>query len=466
MKAFASKILIVVFLIGLSFWPTASILAQPAARPVDNTTCTVRSNSTDSGDVDSFISQIEAGFNGRNRVGFRYCTEQILFDRVGGVNGVYNIKLSHTLNINSLQDTDFNRDGASLLISKGDATEVTIDGEGFGESCVININVPAPGVLIRGIKIKGDRLDKLICGTTLHPDSQVEKCAKDDRDCDGVLDTRDNCPLVANPDQANADLDNLGDVCDPSPNDNRCGDGVLTGLESCDDGPNNGTMASCCDTQCRFKGRGAECNDANTMTVNDVCDGQNHCAGRVPVPVVSCGDGRREGMEQCDDGNTRDEDGCNHDCHLEQGYVCNTASPSVCHVNLCGNGRADAGEECDSLNNPCCDSTCHFKPTGATCEDGNSLTTGEQCNAQHQCGGGNAGTGSAPNSNQVQAPANGVSANANASADKPESTDLVSDAGKATAGCSLGNAPFSSFRILWILGIFPLVWKRLQKGME
>jgi len=36
----------------------------------------------------------------------------------------------------------------------------------------------------------------------------------DDRDGDGVPDSRDNCPLVANADQADFDGDGIGDVCD------------------------------------------------------------------------------------------------------------------------------------------------------------------------------------------------------------------------------------------------------------
>jgi hypothetical protein len=38
-----------------------------------------------------------------------------------------------------------------------------------------------------------------------------------DTDGDGVLDLNDNCPLVPNADQADADLDGRGDVCDGSP---------------------------------------------------------------------------------------------------------------------------------------------------------------------------------------------------------------------------------------------------------
>lgn len=38
-----------------------------------------------------------------------------------------------------------------------------------------------------------------------------------DRDHDGVVDSKDNCPDTANPDQANEDGDKFGDACDPCP---------------------------------------------------------------------------------------------------------------------------------------------------------------------------------------------------------------------------------------------------------
>ncbi len=42
-----------------------------------------------------------------------------------------------------------------------------------------------------------------------------EKIENEDRDGDGILAIHDNCPYVANPDQANCDGDDLGDMCDP-----------------------------------------------------------------------------------------------------------------------------------------------------------------------------------------------------------------------------------------------------------
>ena len=43
-------------------------------------------------------------------------------------------------------------------------------------------------------------------------------CLNSDSDSDGVFDSQDNCPTVANSDQSDSDNDNLGDVCDLCPN--------------------------------------------------------------------------------------------------------------------------------------------------------------------------------------------------------------------------------------------------------
>ncbi len=50
-----------------------------------------------------------------------------------------------------------------------------------------------------------------------------------DTDADGVLDHEDNCPAVANPDQADTDGDGLGDACDADDD----GDGVRDVLDNC-----------------------------------------------------------------------------------------------------------------------------------------------------------------------------------------------------------------------------------------
>ena len=87
-----------------------------------------------------------------------------------------------------------------------------------------------------------------------------------------------------------------------------------------------------------------------------------------------CGDARVEGLEQCDDGNTRSGDGCSSTCDTETEPV----------LSVCGNGVREAEEACDDGNTrggDGCESTCVVTPStitqcatlppvsgGATCE--------------------------------------------------------------------------------------------------
>lgn len=70
-----------------------------------------------------------------------------------------------------------------------------------------------------------------------------------------------------------------------------------------------------------------------------------------------CGNGVIEKSEECDDGNLINGDGCNHFCFLEPHCTFNNTDPdSPPHINCtshCGNGiiEADLLEECDDGNN-------------------------------------------------------------------------------------------------------------------
>jgi len=52
-----------------------------------------------------------------------------------------------------------------------------------------------------------------------------------------------------------------------------------------------------------------------------------------------------EGIEECDDGNTNDTDGCSNKCKINEGWKC-VGSPSVCE-RLCPNGVLEIPETCD-----------------------------------------------------------------------------------------------------------------------
>lgn len=101
----------------------------------------------------------------------------------------------------------------------------------------------------------------------------------------------------------------------------------------------------------------------------------------------SCGDGERQAGEACDDGNTRDYDGCNHSCTSDES---------------CGNGFRDPNEACDDGNrndNDGCNQSCTSNETCGNgvkdlqevCDDGNlrdSDGCSKDCLSTEFCGNG------------------------------------------------------------------------------
>ena len=76
------------------------------------------------------------------------------------------------------------------------------------------------------------------CETAVVPpaDEATQQPTAKDTDGDGVLDVNDNCPSLANANQADADGDGIGDVCDKCPNDPQNdidGDGVCGNEDNC-----------------------------------------------------------------------------------------------------------------------------------------------------------------------------------------------------------------------------------------
>lgn len=139
-----------------------------------------------------------------------------------------------------------------------------------------------------------------------------------------------------------------------------------------------------------------QCDDGNT----DDCDG---CRGDCSAVETGCGDGFVCGAEACDDGNNDDCDGCRGDCSAFEtgcgdGFDCgdeacddgNNADCDGCRADCsaeetgCGDGFRCAPEVCDDGNNADCDgcrADCSSEETGCgdgflcgveICDDGNN----------------------------------------------------------------------------------------------
>lgn len=184
---------------------------------------------------------------------------------------------------------------------------------------------------------------------------------------------------------SNGSHDGGADAGDPF-----CGNGVLEAGEVCD-GTDFGGQT--CESAVGHLQGELRCNEDCKLDLSD-------CS--------TCGDGRIDGSEECDDDNNEDGDGCSSLCREEPGWVC-TGEPSQCNF-TCGNGKLDEGEVCDdgNLNNgDGCSASCKIEegwdcsgvPSycveicgdgivagGEECDDGNSVSgdgCSQYCEVEH-----------------------------------------------------------------------------------
>ncbi|MFQ5478390.1 MAG: DUF4215 domain-containing protein, partial [Candidatus Binatia bacterium] len=199
--------------------------------------------------------------------------------------------------------------------------------------------------------------------------------------------------------------------------DEACGDSILDSGEQCDDG--NVTNGDCCSSACTAEVSGLSCDDGDSCTPADVCDGSGSCVAGGTL----CGDGVLDAAcgEQCDDGNLADGDCCSGNCQIDvDGSPCqddgNPCTDDLCQSGTCGHGfnddPCDTGNQCtigDSCSagvcvagppvdcsdgNSCTDdgcdpgSGCVHSSNSSPCSDGNVCTDGDSCTAGVCVGGG------------------------------------------------------------------------------
>jgi len=209
-----------------------------------------------------------------------------------------------------------------------------------------------------------------------------------DGDGDGVPDGTDNCPNVANPDQADTDGDGTGNACEPDTD----GDGVIDDVDNCDNADNPDQQDSDGD------GTGDAC---DTDDDNDgVLDGPDNCDTVAnSAQTDTDGDGAGDACDTDDDG----------DGVLDGPDNCDLVANSA-QTDTDGDGTGDAcdatpnGPDGDGDGDPDTTDNCPAVPNPAqTDSDGDGI--GDACDpTPNGTGTGGGGTAAVLSGNQLLVP--------------------------------------------------------------
>ncbi len=201
-----------------------------------------------------------------------------------------------------------------------------------------------------------------LCTTSIIPVEVIPNGCPD-TDGDGICDQVDNCPLIPNPDQADCDNDNEGDVCETdSDNDNvpdACdicvgndATGDTDGDGICDDLDNCVFIMNVDQADCDNDGEGDVCEiDTDGDNIPDGCD---ICTGDDATGDTD-GDGICDDTDNCVSTVNPDQADCDND---NEGDVCEVDSdgdnvPDACDI-CTGNdasGDTDGDGICDDIDN-------------------------------------------------------------------------------------------------------------------
>ena len=158
------------------------------------------------------------------------------------------------------------------------------------------------------------------CGQGLFNTCDREECYGIDEQCyfdTGLINNCISCSNINDCSKYNGEQSCSDDVC---------------GLENCEF-VNNKCRAVLCGNNDIDEGEVCDSNTktcaingyAGTQTCNQQCTAFGPCQ-----TTEKCGDGIKNGNEECDDGNSENSDGCSVSCRIEAGWLC-SGKPSVCN---------------------------------------------------------------------------------------------------------------------------------------
>lgn len=148
-----------------------------------------------------------------------------------------------------------------------------------------------------------------------------------------------------------------------------CGDGLqYSPYEICDDGPKDAADSGCM-TDCTVIKPGYVCTTGSSTSAT-VCS-------------VKCGDNIFLSPEQCEDNNLVNDDGCDSTCKIETGYQIKTGTlaPHVMEP-ICGDGKKVGNENCDDGTSNAlvhCKAGCLSGPIDGYVCSGGSATVKDTC---------------------------------------------------------------------------------------
>ena len=221
---------------------------------------------------------------------------------------------------------------------------------------VFNQTYPVSGSYQNIILPEGQNLENYDFGNYLFNSYCGNGVVEDGEECDGQEGIGDH-QSCSNECTLN-DLTYCGDGIEQMPNDEETGGPQDDGYEQCDDGPDGSAN---CTVECVFietpqsycgdgiinEDNDEECDDGDYNGVEcnpvygDSCDYCSSSCQTIKLIGPYCGDGIENGDEDCDDGNSIDDDECSNECiiNIVESY--------------CGDGVLDEenNEECDEGEN-------------------------------------------------------------------------------------------------------------------